>query len=182
MALDRRQVPYGVYEWESVGEAVKGAVPWQCRTGARSLIFVLLCRFVSQSIASRSTMHSCMAVRFTVEALACAMLDLHGVTTLSRSSAQALDVLGEAGNADVCGWWPKRHPFFDAKVAARLAAPGVKATTPESLLTANPREAQQPLNCLTGAARRTMPGAETETACDFGRPGAPGGSVPKIRG
>ncbi|CAE7872901.1 agbl5 [Symbiodinium microadriaticum] len=68
------QVPYGVYEWESVGEA-----------------------------------------------LACAMLDLHGVTTLSRSSAQALDVLGE--------------------VAARLAAPGVKATTPESLLTANPREA-----------------------------------------
>ncbi|CAE7601883.1 agbl5 [Symbiodinium natans] len=67
------QVPYGIYEWESVGEA-----------------------------------------------LACAMLDLHGVTTLNRPAAQALDVLGE--------------------VAARLAVSGGKATSPESLLAANPRQ------------------------------------------
>ena len=30
------------------------------------------------------------------KALACAMLDLHGVTTFTRPSAQALDILGEA--------------------------------------------------------------------------------------
>ena len=105
VSLDHHQVPYGVYEWESIGEAASRV---QSRGNAELEylkeypLLSLCCCAAQQRWQKYCALLHCRTIYSAVklEALACAMLDLHGVTTLSRSSAQALDVLGEAGFAE----------------------------------------------------------------------------------